>query len=68
MKKISQKNIDFKKYPFRGILSEIARETGKKRQNVRKALDSGNPYICELFINKFNERNKYVASYKNIAG
>lgn len=62
------KNIDLKKYPFRGILTEIALVTGRRRQNIKLALSNGNPEICGLFASKLEERKNNVNRYKQIIG
>lgn len=67
MEKMENK-IDFKKHPYRGILSEIAKSTGRKRQNIKYALEKGNPEICGIFVNKLEERRNNVCRYKSIVG
>ena len=46
------------RYPFRGILAEIAREDGVTRQCIQKAARRGNPDIVRRIIAKVEERRQ----------
>jgi predicted transcriptional regulator with HTH domain len=41
-------SINFRKYPYRGILSEIARIVGRTPETVGEGVRRGNPKYCEM--------------------
>jgi predicted DNA-binding protein YlxM (UPF0122 family) len=54
--RFKKKEIDLTRYPFRGILSEIARERGVTRQAVQQAAKKGSLEILERIVEKVSER------------
>jgi hypothetical protein len=47
---------DYRKYPYRGIIAEIAREHGKQHSAILMAFRRGNPAIHAIFNKKADER------------
>lgn len=62
--RIDRKNIDLNKFPYRGILSEIARERGVTRQAVQQSATKRNLETLELIVGKVRERMEKVNRYK----
>ncbi|HVZ37881.1 MAG TPA: hypothetical protein VHI13_01260 [Candidatus Kapabacteria bacterium] len=56
------KHVDFTRPPFRGILSEIARENGTTRQAVQKSASRGNPDVLAQVAAKARARQAAPAS------
>lgn len=53
----NRKDVDKKRYPHRGIYSEIARERGLKRQTVWQAIEvSKRPDLVALYKRKLAAR------------
>ncbi len=59
--------MDFRRHPYRGILTEIAREDGVARQAVQKRVKRGDPDTLARIAAKINERTAKVAAYKKAA-
>lgn len=54
-------NINFKKYPYRGIIGETAKELGITRQAVYNGLlNSPNPTVVAIVKKKVSKRLKEV--------
>jgi len=64
--------VDLQRYPYRGIVKEIADELGKALPNVHEALfklDVPNPEYAALFNRKLEERQRIIRKFKkNIQG
>jgi hypothetical protein len=56
---------EFRRYPFRGILSEIAAEDGVKRQAIRKRALRGDPDTLARIAAKMQERSAKVRRARN---
>lgn len=54
---------DFRRYPLRGILTEIAREDGSTRQSVQKRAMRGEPDTLARIAEKVRERRKKQAAF-----
>lgn len=50
--------LDFCLHPYRGILSEIAREEGVKRQAVHQRMKKGEPRTLERIAEKVRGRRE----------
>lgn len=46
---------DFKRYPLRGIMVEVAKERGMTRQAIQKAFRNGNPVIVEAVLKRMQQ-------------
>lgn len=57
---------DFRRYPYRGILAEIAREDGTTRQAVQKAARRGSPDILQRIAAKMQERRRLVRRVRRL--
>lgn len=55
----------FQRYPYRGILSEIAAEDGVKRQAIRKRALRGDPDTLARIAAKMQERSAKVRRARN---
>ena len=62
--RIDRKNIDLNRFPYRGILSEIARERGVTRQAVQQSASKRNLETLELIAEKVKKRMERVNRYK----
>jgi hypothetical protein len=59
-----KKKINFRKFPYRGIYTEMAQEQNCTVQNIRQAIyQIGNPRILEIFQQKKIQREE---NYKSI--
>jgi hypothetical protein len=56
--RIDKSTVDLSIPPYRGILSEIARERGVSRQAIQSSFKRGNPLIVELVTRKVMERKR----------
>jgi hypothetical protein len=65
-KDIKTGKLDLRKHPFRGILSEIAREDGVERQAVQKRARRGDPDTLARIAAKVRERVAKVNSYRDL--
>jgi predicted DNA-binding protein YlxM (UPF0122 family) len=54
----------FSKNPYRGILTEIAKENNCTRQNISQGIKLGNPRILEALTNKLEAREKMLKKYQ----
>jgi len=61
-------NTNMQQYPYRGILSEIAREDGVSRQSVCKAARRGNPDIIRRIIAKVKQRRRDMERLQRALG
>jgi hypothetical protein len=59
---------DLRKHPYRGILSEIAREDGVGRQAVQKRARRGDPDTLIRIAAKIRERNRKLAEFRKVSG
>lgn len=61
MKKQELNTINFNEYPFKGILSEVAKEIGCSRMTVYRGLNvKSNKFIISAVRKKVNKRLKEV--------
>lgn len=49
--------INFKRNPYRGILTEIAEEQNCTRQNIYQGVKNYNPQILAILATKLSNRN-----------
>lgn len=66
MNKQKLRTIDFRSHPYRGILSEIAREDGVQRQAVQKRMVNGDPETLERIAEKVKTRKQAVDKYNRV--
>lgn len=59
------KNINFKRYPYRGIITEIASEEGITTPTVIAAIRNENPRILQMIMDKADAREKIVERFRN---
>lgn len=57
---------DMRRYPFRGIYAEIAREEGISRQAVKEAARKGDPRILARITTKVEERKSILKEYHDV--
>lgn len=61
------KKIDLRVYPYRGILSEIAKEMGRKTESVHRSLfglkNGPEPAIARIFTDKVEQRERDMAKF-----
>jgi predicted DNA-binding protein YlxM (UPF0122 family) len=62
--KIERRTIDLNKFPYRGILSEIARERGVSRQAVQQAMTKRRAETLALIAKKVKQRTDKMNGYK----
>ncbi len=58
-----RKQLDLRRHPYRGILSEIAREEGVLRQAIQKRAKRGDPETLARIAAKVRERDAKVDDY-----
>ncbi len=58
------KNKKLNRNPYRGILTEIAREQGVSPQAIRQAVLLNNVRIIEILTQKIKERENIVRRYE----
>lgn len=58
------KGISFRRYPFRGIYAEVAKDLGVQRQAVQKAARRGNPDTLARIAAKIRERKQLAEELK----
>ena len=66
-RKIKMEKIDLRRYPYRGIVKEIADELGRAVPNVHESLFKvkvPNALLAEMFDRKLQERKKKVDSFR----
>lgn len=54
-----------RRYPFRGIYTEVAKEEGVTPEAIRQAVKYGNPRILEKVAGKIEERRAKVRRYND---
>jgi len=57
-------SIDFRRHPFRGILTEIAREDGVRRQSVQRRVQRGHPGTLARVAEKVRERREVIEDFR----
>jgi hypothetical protein len=62
--KIERRTFDLNKFPYRGILSEIARERGVSRQAIQQATTKRRPEILALIGKKVKQRADKMNRYE----
>ena len=62
MKKYSKKKLN--RNPYRGILTEIAKEQGVTPQAVRQAVMLNNVRIIEILTQKIRERESIIKKFE----
>ena len=66
-RKDKMEKIDLRRYPYRGIVKEIADELGKALPNVYESLFKvkvPNAELAEMFARKVKEREKKVKNFR----
>lgn len=63
---IKEANIDFSKNPYRGILTEVARELGITTQSVWKSYNCGNYTVVKLVLRHVQQRQNVFNQLRNI--
>lgn len=61
------KDVDLRRYPYRGILKEIEAETGMPTDQIHKGLfrtKQPNPKLAEIFNRKIEERQAIVRTFR----
>lgn len=58
--------LNLARYPYRGILAEIAAEKKTTRQNIRKQYVNRNPVIIKLFNKKIQARKNAISEYESL--
>lgn len=62
------KKIDLKKYPYRGLMIDIAKEMNVSPQNIAAKYHRNNPEILKRLADKVEIKRKEIESYhKRIA-
>jgi len=64
-----KKNVDLRRYPYRGILKEMEAELGMPTDQIHKALFRSeecfpSPRIAEMFTKKLEERQNMIKTLK----
>lgn len=65
MKTTSNEEVDLSRYPYRGILTEIAREEGVTRQAIQQAARTGNPHLLGRIAAKIEERRAMIEKHRH---
>lgn len=64
-------SVNFKRYPYRGVLSSVARELSKKskkkvsRVSVHYRYNSGDPVVTEMVEKEMQKREEAYRKVKN---
>lgn len=64
MENVGNIQINFRKNPFRGIISEIAKSEGVSRVSIHISIKQKNPRILTLVADKINQRKKIMSDYE----
>jgi len=55
--------IDLRRHPYRGIVSEVARELEVSQPAVSRRMKNGDPVVLALVVSKMNERERVVERF-----